>query len=472
MFFFTLISSSDLDQDEHLIVTAPVEDQDNSLSHNMGQDELAVPVGGPLEISMQTLEAEQSGNLPESLGSVPPPDLSLVKITPEVAECTGPSSKSSETPAPILFSDSFSDLVAFSAPTPAAVPEPVSVQSSEPEVLPASDYLEKKHVAQPELECNQTESTQKNKTSKSKPPSLKMKATLDEHAQTNEEKELPVPKVTYNFDPEQINDSFNPFTSGGSKIQNSPPPCGTSSLPRFDLLDSSLPACEASSAAQGEVETMALLSEAKPVMLEFGLDEGTVSKPPPRKFGGKKTVNRNTAKKQRAKDSEAFCKPAPEHTVSETDYQAVSETFSQQVPEPVPESVPEPVSDPVLESSLPISDSSAPLNLDDVPIPKTGKYNFDPSQWDDPSFNPFGSNSQVSSSPEIAKGSYSFDPDICDDSVDPFKPSKSLNTEDSSSNAAQPAKKVKDACKQKAGLPSGEKKVRTTPKKGKERTIT
>ncbi|XP_035517522.1 transforming acidic coiled-coil-containing protein 1 [Morone saxatilis] len=478
---------TDVDQEEHLIVTAPVWDQDISLSPNMGQDEPAVPMGGPLKVNIQTLEAEQTENLPEALGSVPVPTSSSVKEMPDVTKCTAPSSEPSQAPVPVLFADPVPDVAPASAPdsapaqdsAPASVPaatltqepepepEPEPVKSSELSASPAPEPSEQKCLAEPEPQCNglnQAEPTQKTKTSKSKPPSLKIKAPLNEPAQTNEEQELPVPKATYKFDPDQLDDSFNPFTSGGSKIQNSPPPCGSSSLPRLEPLGGSLPVCEASSAAAPEAEMMESSSEAKSVLLEFGLDEGTVSKPPPRKLGGKKTISKFAAKKQKPKGSAASSKPAPEQTVSETDSQPVSEK--------APQPASEPVSDPLPETALPGSDSNEPLNLDDVPIPKTGTYNFDPSQWDDPDFNPFGSNSTVSSSPVLPKTSYSFDPDNFDDSVDPFKPSKTLSTEDSSSSAPHPEKKVKDEGKQKEGHPAGEKKVRQIPKKSKEKTIT
>ncbi|CAK6958232.1 transforming acidic coiled-coil-containing protein 1 [Scomber scombrus] len=471
---------TDVEQDEHLIVTAPIQDQDISLSHNMGQDEPVVPTGDPLEINTQTLEPEQTGSLSEALGSGPIPD-----SLHEVSKCTASSSELPQAPIPVLVTDPILDLAP--APIPDPNPETDSIQSCEPAASPAPELHEEKPLAESEPQCNglpnQTESTHKTKTSKSKPPSLEIKAPCDsEITQTNEEQELPVPKATYNFNPDQLDDSFNPFTCGGSKIQNSPPPCRSSFQPRLEPLGSEV--CEDSSAAPAEE----LKSEAKPVMLEFGLDEGTASKPPPRKLRGKKTISKLTAKKQKPKGSETSSKPAPEPTVLEPVSQPASEPVSQPVSEPVsqpasepvsqPASEPvsqpasEPVSDPAPETALSVSDSTAPLNLEDIPIPKKGTYNFDPSQWDDPNFDPFGGNSKVSASPVLPKGSYSFDPDNCDDSVDPFKPSKTLNTEDLSSSTAQPEKKVKDQGKQKAGHPPAEKKVRQIPKKSKERTIT
>uniref|UniRef100_A0A3B4F6R8 Transforming, acidic coiled-coil containing protein 1 n=1 Tax=Pundamilia nyererei TaxID=303518 RepID=A0A3B4F6R8_9CICH len=423
-----LISSTELEQEENLIVTAPVRDQDTLLSHNMGQDEPAVPMGGPLEINIQTLEEEQTVKFPADLGSLPAADLSTQK---EVA----PSSESSQVPATLLAADPVPDLAP--ALGPALSSEPDSILSSEPEILSAPEPLEEKPPTEPEAQynglSNEAEPTQKSKTRKSKPPSLKMKSSLNNAANTNEEEELPVPKVTYNFD--LLDESFNPFTSGGSKIQNSPPPCEPGSFPRLEPLG------EASSAAQAHSETTNPSSEVKPVMMEFGLDEGPASRPPPKNLGGKKTISKLATKKQKPKGSEASCKPEPEPTVLET--------LSQPAPEPVPQSIPEPVSEPDLEVSLPVSDSSTPLNLDDVPILKTGSYNFDPSQSDDPNFNPFGSNSKVNNSPVLPRSSYSFDPDNIDVSVDPFKPSKSLSNEDTSSTSSLPEKKVKEGEKQK-----------------------
>ncbi|XP_028975677.2 uncharacterized protein tacc2 isoform X8 [Esox lucius] len=72
---------------------------------------------------------------------------------------------------------------------------------------------------------------------------------------------------------------------------------------------------------------------------------------------------------------------------------------------------------------------------DDIPIPKAS-YNFDPAQWEDPNFNPFGSNSGIPNSPKMNKPSYSFDSETYNESgVDPFKGS-------SNRRAASPPKAV------------------------------
>ncbi|XP_028261089.1 transforming acidic coiled-coil-containing protein 1 isoform X2 [Parambassis ranga] len=445
---------TDLEQEENLITTL-VGDQHILFSHDMGQDEPAVPMGGPLEINLQTAEEEQTEHLPAYLGSVPAPDSSSQK---EVVKSTAPSSD----PSPLLVADPIPDLAPATGPL--HFPESDPIQISEPAALSAPEKLAAESEDYSSSFTRQKEPSRKAKSSKSKPPSLKMKASLTEPPQTNEEQELTPPPVTYNFDPDKLDDSFNPFISGGSKIQNSPPPCGPTSFPRLEPIGCSLPVCEASAAPPTVIEIIESSSDVKPMRMEFGLDEGMVNKPPPKKLGGKKTISKLGAKKQKPKVSEASCKLAPEAAVSEPD--------SQLAPEAVSKCLSEPVTDTTAETLLPVSDSSVPLNLDDVPIPKTGTYNFDPSQWDDPNFNPFGGSSKVSDSPVIPKGSHSFNPDNFDDSVDPFKPSKSLSIEDSSCSTPQPEKTAKDEGKQKTRAPTGEKKMRQIPKKSKERTIT
>uniref|UniRef100_A0A3B3ZXF8 Transforming acidic coiled-coil-containing protein C-terminal domain-containing protein n=1 Tax=Periophthalmus magnuspinnatus TaxID=409849 RepID=A0A3B3ZXF8_9GOBI len=161
-----------------------------------------------------------------------------------------------------------------------------------------------------------------------------------------DETEIQIPKVSYKFDPENLDESFDPFSSGGSKIPNSPPP---SSFTNFE--DESL--------------------KAKPVVLEFTLDETeTVSKPPPKKLGARKTIGK--VKNQKSKTGE-------EKRGMKSDSEPAG---------PVQET-----------SNPPNSTSPPPPNVDDIPIPKKGTYNFDPENFDD-SFNPFKSGgSKIQNSP-------------------------------------------------------------------------
>ncbi|XP_030626029.1 transforming acidic coiled-coil-containing protein 1 isoform X2 [Chanos chanos] len=253
---------------------------------------------------------------------------------------------------------------------------------------------------------------------KARPPSLKVKGPLNSPDPGEVDDEPPVPKGSYNFDPDQFDENFNPFASGGSKLQNSPPASANSPKPESGVAD-----CDG--AAQ----------DALPVKMEFGSTDGEAKRPPPKKLG-KKTGSKITPKKQRPKAGQSV--PA-------------SEQPSEQTTEPV-------------------SEPAAPASLDDIPIPKK-TYGFDPSQWDDPNFNPFGGSSKLNNSPTLAKGTYSFDPDHFDDSVDPFKPSKALSGGDMARK--EPEKPTERLAKQKPEGPvEDERKTRQSPKKNKDRIIT
>lgn len=445
------MSSSDVDREEHLIVTAPAGEPDLLLISSMGQDEPVAPVGGSLTGDIQSLEEEPKQNLPDESGLVP-----TAPSASETLQMDTGAEQFPEQPEEVVSVPEADPILDVSpAPSPAPrpqTPEEALVQCSQAASSPAPELPDQEVDAQ----CNDlspTETSEKSKSSKSKPPPLTVDTSvrLAEHMNEEVEQELPVPKGAYKFDPDLMDDSFNPFTCGGPKIPNSPPPCGSSSAPRLEPLGGPLLQPEASSAAPAGAEVTEMPSNSKPLLLEFGVDEGTASRPPPRKLGAKKTIKKVSGSKQKPKSTEASVKPAPESTEPKAD------------------------SPPASEATFPAADTSAPLNLDDVPIPKAGTYNFDPSQWDDPNFNPFGSNSGMSSSPPLApKGSYSFDPDNFDDSVDPFKPSNILNNQETRPASGPPPQaeaKVTDEVQQKAAAPAGEKRVRQIPKKGKERTI-
>ncbi|CAB1315218.1 unnamed protein product [Coregonus sp. 'balchen'] len=367
-------------------------------------------------------------------------------------------------------------------------------------------------------------------TTKTTPSSLKIKGAFNgASAQGDGDSDIiPVPKVSYNFNPDQFDDSFNPFASGGSKIQNSPPAFAADALPTLESLSvpsslstleslpvpsslptleslpvpsslstleslpvpsslptleslpvpsslptleslpvpsslptlgslpvcsSSPPLCGTSSSPKMEVEeekesASEASEEPKPVKMEFGLDEaGEVKKTQPRRMG-KKPGSKLAIKKPRAKAITTASAPTS-------------------APEPV---VAEPVAEPVSETtSEPLSMPGASLSLDDVPIPKS-TYNFDPNQWDDPNFNPFGGGGvKMSSSLVLPKGSYSFDSQNFDDSVDPFKPSK----ENATSQDTPLPPPAEEAVKSKLEQPLDEgKRTCQTPKKSKDRIIT
>ncbi|XP_051541660.1 transforming acidic coiled-coil-containing protein 1-like isoform X2 [Myxocyprinus asiaticus] len=277
------------------------------------------------------------------------------------------------------------------------------------------DPVEAGLTVDPEPTCNghieEPSPKSQTKSLKPRPPSLKVKTPLN-GVDPNEVDDNPpiLPKGSYNFDTVQFDDSINPFTTGHSKLQNSPP--ANVSIPKSELTD----------------ETFA-----QPIKLEFGLDDGKSKKPPPKKLGRKTSSKLAPPKTQRPKAAESAA--------------SLPETSSEQ--------------------DKPPSQDVAPMNVDDIPIPKKS-YNFDPNQWDDPNFNPFGGNSKPSNSPTLPKGSYTFDPDNFDDSVEPFMPPKTLGGGDTIKPMTE---KLTDKYKPEETLEQ-RKKAGQSPKKNKDRTIT
>ncbi|XP_077326093.1 transforming acidic coiled-coil-containing protein 1 isoform X2 [Lithobates pipiens] len=96
-------------------------------------------------------------------------------------------------------------------------------------------------------------------------------------------------------------------------------------------------------------------------------------------------------------------------------------------------------------------------DLDDLAIPKSS-YNFDPNQWEDPNFNPFGGNSALSSSPTVTKAPCGFK-DLSDGPLDHPKLCKTLSG--SETDLAQETRPRRGS-----GSP------RSSPKLGRSRLIT
>lgn len=114
------------------------------------------------------------------------------------------------------------------------------------------------------------------------------------------------------------------------------------------------------------------------------------------------------------------------------------------------------------------NDTHTPLNVDDIPLPKTS-YSFDPSQWDDPNFDPFGGKNKVRNSSALPNASYDLNPENIDDSLDAIKPSNKI----AGSGGSERTSDEKTKEKQNEELPLvEEKKVRQAPKKSKDKIIT
>nr|XP_058154220.1 transforming acidic coiled-coil-containing protein 2 isoform X3 [Dasypus novemcinctus] len=85
--------------------------------------------------------------------------------------------------------------------------------------------------------------------------------------------------------------------------------------------------------------------------------------------------------------------------------------------------------------NAPASPSRSPAEPSDIPLAK-GTYTFDIDKWDDPNFNPFSSTSKMQESPKLPQQSYHFDPDACEESIDPFKTSSKTPSSPSKSPAS------------------------------------
>ncbi|XP_037587324.1 transforming acidic coiled-coil-containing protein 2 isoform X11 [Cebus imitator] len=183
-----------------------------------------------------------------------------------------------------------------------------------------------------------------------------------------------------------------PPASGGCRVQNSPP-VGRKTLP----LTTALEAGEGTpSDSRGQEDSPA---KGLSVRLEFDYSEDKGSwddqqeNPPPTKKIGKKPVAKMPLRRPKMKKT--------------------------------PEKL----------DNTPASPPRSPAEPNDIPIAK-GTYTFDIDKWDDPNFNPFSSTSKMQESPKLPQQSYNFDPDTCEESVDPFKTSSKTPSSPSKSPAS------------------------------------
>ncbi|OXB64453.1 hypothetical protein ASZ78_000129 [Callipepla squamata] len=197
-----------------------------------------------------------------------------------------------------------------------------------------------------------------------------------------EKQEAPaVPEGSYPLDPDHL-EGISAFSTGGNKVQNSPP-ANKKTLPLT-------PAPEA-----GEVTPSDTGGQEDPpakgvaVRLEFDYSEEKEigedqqeSAPPPKKTG----------KKPGAKMP--LRRPKTKKSVEKLD-------------------------------NAPPTPTKTPTDPNEIPITK-GSYTFDIDKWDDPNFNPFSSNTKMQESPKLPQQTYSFEPDTCEDSIDPFKTSSKI----------------------------------------------
>ncbi|XP_074239109.1 transforming acidic coiled-coil-containing protein 2 isoform X5 [Saimiri boliviensis] len=199
------------------------------------------------------------------------------------------------------------------------------------------------------------------------------------------------PKAACPPDSESVEGAVPP-ASGGGRVQNSPP-VGRKTLP----LTTAPEAGEATpSDSRGQEDSPA---KGLSVRLEFDYSEDKGSwddqqeNPPPTKKIGKKPVAKMPLRRPKMKKT--------------------------------PEKL----------DNTPASPPRSPAEPNDIPIAK-GTYTFDIDKWDDPNFNPFSSTSKMQESPKLPQQSYNFDPDTCEESVDPFKTSSKTPSSPSKSPAS------------------------------------
>ncbi|XP_031971715.1 transforming acidic coiled-coil-containing protein 2 isoform X3 [Corvus moneduloides] len=229
------------------------------------------------------------------------------------------------------------------------------------------------------------------KASEVKADSAKPECTEPSKISAEKEEAPPVPEGSDPSDPDRF-EGISAFSSGGGKVQNSPP-ASRKTLP----LTTAPEAVEVTPPDTGGQEDPPVKGVA--LRLEFdyseekgGSEDQQESTPPPKKAG----------KKPGAKMP--LRRPKTKKPVEKLDNALTTPTKS-------------------------------PTDPNEIPITK-GSYTFDIDKWDDPNFNPFSSSTKMQESPKLPQQTYSFEPDMCEDSIDPFKSSSKIASSPSKSPAS------------------------------------
>ncbi|XP_031517987.1 transforming acidic coiled-coil-containing protein 1 isoform X7 [Papio anubis] len=222
--------------------------------------------------------------------------------------------------------------------------------------------------------CPEPVPSRRSKLRKPKPVPLRKKAIGGEFSDTDAAAEgTPLPKASYHFSPEELDENTSPSSLGGAMLQKSPP----------DLKET--PGTLSSDTNDSGVE-LGEESRSLPLKLEFDFTEDMGN------IEARKALPRKLGRKPGSK------------LIPKMQKDGISKSAGLEQP-----------TDPVARDG-PLSQTSSKL---------------DPSQWENASFNPFGSHSILQNSPSLSsEGSYHFDPDNFDESVDPFKPTTTLTSSD------------------------------------------
>ncbi|XP_014800774.1 PREDICTED: transforming acidic coiled-coil-containing protein 2 isoform X2 [Calidris pugnax] len=224
-----------------------------------------------------------------------------------------------------------------------------------------------------------------------KTDSVKPECTEPSKISAEKQEAPPVPEGSHPLDPDSF-EGISAFGTGGSKVQNSPP-LHKKTLP----LTTAPEAVEVTPPDTGGQEDPPVKGVA--VRLEFdyseekGVSEDQQEGTPPPKKAGKKPGAKMPLRRPKTKKS-----------VEKLD-------------------------------NAPTTPTKSPPDPNEIPITK-GSYTFDIDKWDDPNFNPFSSSTKMQESPKLPQQTYSFEPDTCEDSVDPFKSSSKVASSPSKSPAS------------------------------------
>lgn len=312
----------------------------------------------------------------KSTDSVPPSkstlsrSLSLQASDFDGASCPG--NPEAAAPAPEAYSTGSSS--ASSTLKRTKKPRPPSLKKKQTTKKPPETPPVKETQPEPAEETHIA--SEETRTSETKTEAAKAEGAAPASSEETRLESAAVPRAACPLDSEGAEGAIPP-ASGGGRVQNSPP-VGRKTLPPATAPE----AAEVTPSESGEQEDPP--AKGLSVRLEFDYSEDKSSwdpqqeNPPPTKKIGKKPVAKMPLRRPKMKKT--------------------------------PEKL----------DNTPASPTRSPADPNDIPLAK-GTYTFDIDKWDDPNFNPFSSTSKMQESPKLAQHSYSFDPDACDDSIDPFQ---------------------------------------------------
>ncbi|XP_050191065.1 transforming acidic coiled-coil-containing protein 2 isoform X2 [Myiozetetes cayanensis] len=272
-------------------------------------------------------------------------------------------------------------------------PRPASLKKKQPAKKPLDAPLVKETPQEPsELGQAACAPGEERGASEGKAEPVKPECTEPSKISAEREEAPPVPEGSdSSLDPDRF-EGISAFSSGGSKVQNSPP-ASKKTLP----LTTAPEVGEVTPPDTGGQEDPPVKGVA--VRLEFdyseekGVSEDQQESPAPPKKAGKKPGAKMPLRRPKTK------KP-----VEKLD-------------------------------NAPTTPTKSPTDPNEIPITK-GSYTFDIDKWDDPNFNPFSSSTKMQESPKLPQQTYSFEPDMCEDSIDPFKSSPKIASSPSKSPAS------------------------------------